>query len=711
MSFKHLVKRALRPIARPLLDAIAARVGARANLQGVGDKVEFDLRLMATLRSLATGGDHHVRLPHESAQPQRDPKTIKIGFFGNIANNAYNFTKCLRRLGYDAELVVEDGVFDAFLLNRPFWEDVEVECGTYEEGLPYERVWIQPDYVRRVAYDAQMQVRFQGRYSAVPEVQAMYQEAFGTDLPSDRALLLAQHMGHWPYLLAMKRYDVVQFSGAPISMGAFCPKPYVVFPTGSDLFIAPFQETVLGMLMRLGYRNAEHLIVCETNYPEYLDRLELSVPRSFVPLMVDTDTYAPGTSDEVRAKWMEQVGGKRFLLSVCRQSWEWKGNDRMVRAFRALTETEKHKDWRLVLTQWGPDVGKTKQLITELGLDGKVFWEALTSKPRLRKRQQAADLIADQFVMPGYGTSVVESMAAGKAVLLAASEWPSSAYLPQQPPFIRAANQDEIVRALSTSADDDVIVQRGKESLQWVHACHSYLSVSDSYVTVYRSVLGLSPSCAVAPSGTERYDTVLTSPHHSGTSFSSRRVLHEFLRLHQELRQAIKDTYNRSVPLAEELTDRWERARFLGFGDKTSIYDSALVLGDVRVGRNTWIGPNCILDGSGGLEIGSHCSIASGCHIYSHDTVEWALSGGKSAYQRKPTRIGDACYLGPHSVVTAGVTIGDHCLIGALSLVNRDVPDNTIVAGTPARVIGSVKVGPDCRITLHYQEKDKTDKP
>src|ERR1019366_8652869 len=67
---------------------------------------------------------------------------------------------------------------------------------------------------------------------------------------------------------------------------------------------------------------------------------------------------------------------------------------------------------------------------------------------------------------------------------------------------------------------------------------------------------------------------------------------------------------NRSLPFADLLFDRWERAKMLGFGEGTSVYDSTHVFGDVQVGKNTWIGPFTILDGSGGLTIGDNCSIS-----------------------------------------------------------------------------------------------------
>jgi len=190
------------------------------------------------------------------------------------------------------------------------------------------------------------------------------------------------------------------------------------------------------------------------------------------------------------------------------------------------------------------------------------------------------------------------------------------------------------------------------------------------------------------------------------------RLRAELLALHHKRREEIRREFSRSLPLADELVDRWERARFLGFGEGASVYDSALVLGEVKAGRYTWVGPGCILDGSGGLEIGDYCSIAAGVHVYSHDTVEWALSGGKHPPKRSYTRIGHACYIGPNSIVSAGVTIGDHCLVGALSLVNRDLPDFTVAAGTPARIIGRVEIGPNFEVKIVYFDSEgKKDGP
>jgi acetyltransferase-like isoleucine patch superfamily enzyme len=164
---------------------------------------------------------------------------------------------------------------------------------------------------------------------------------------------------------------------------------------------------------------------------------------------------------------------------------------------------------------------------------------------------------------------------------------------------------------------------------------------------------------------------------------------------YRDLDQEMRQRWNRSLPLDELLFDRWERARSLGFGEGASIYHSAYVYGDVRVGANTWIGPLTMLEGTGGLTIGANCSISTGVQIHTHDSVRWALSGGTAQIERAAVRIGDNTYIGSHSVIAKGVTIGDHVVIGACSFVNRDVAPYTIAAGVPARSIGQVVIDGD----------------
>jgi len=159
--------------------------------------------------------------------------------------------------------------------------------------------------------------------------------------------------------------------------------------------------------------------------------------------------------------------------------------------------------------------------------------------------------------------------------------------------------------------------------------------------------------------------------------------------IYEIIRKLVSDKavkYKRVLPIGEYFIDRWEKASFLGFGDGASVYDSAMVIGEVNVGCHTWIGPNVILDGSGGLSIGSYCSISAGVQIYSHDSVKWAISGGKHDYEFAATTIGDRCYIGPNTIIQKGVTIGSGVIVGANSFVNKDIPSDSKAYGTPVKI-------------------------
>ena len=94
------------------------------------------------------------------------------------------------------------------------------------------------------------------------------------------------------------------------------------------------------------------------------------------------------------------------------------------------------------------------------------------------------------------------------------------------------------------------------------------------------------------------------------------------------------------------------------------------------------------------VEIGDHCMFANGCFITDashrfddrHRPVPW-----QGFTTKGPTRIGDNVWCGAHVVITSGVTIGERCVIGANSVVTKDIPAFSVAAGAPARVLRTVE--------------------
>lgn len=116
----------------------------------------------------------------------------------------------------------------------------------------------------------------------------------------------------------------------------------------------------------------------------------------------------------------------------------------------------------------------------------------------------------------------------------------------------------------------------------------------------------------------------------------------------------------------------------------------AWIINDPKIGKNCWIGPFTVIDGSGGLEIGEGTTISSGVHVYTHSAVRRNISNRVyPQLDKKPVKIGNYCHIGPNSTVLMGVSIGNNVVLGAGTVVLEDtvIPDNAVAVGNPARVV------------------------
>ena len=112
---------------------------------------------------------------------------------------------------------------------------------------------------------------------------------------------------------------------------------------------------------------------------------------------------------------------------------------------------------------------------------------------------------------------------------------------------------------------------------------------------------------------------------------------------------------------------------------------------EILVGEGNWFSNNISIVANQRIEIGSGCQIGDFVAIYDCDFHELApATRNRSHGQTSPVTIGDNVWLGSRVMVLKGVTIGQNSVVGAASVVTRSVPPNTIVAGVPAKVVGSL---------------------
>jgi acetyltransferase-like isoleucine patch superfamily enzyme len=111
----------------------------------------------------------------------------------------------------------------------------------------------------------------------------------------------------------------------------------------------------------------------------------------------------------------------------------------------------------------------------------------------------------------------------------------------------------------------------------------------------------------------------------------------------------------------------------------------------VSIGAHTFIQPRCVFSAFlSPIVIGSNVQIAPNCAFYSYDHgfAPGELISKQPLRTRGGIVIEDDVWLGVNAVVLDGVTIGKGAVIGAGSVITKDVPAEAIVVGSPARVIG-----------------------
>lgn len=113
-------------------------------------------------------------------------------------------------------------------------------------------------------------------------------------------------------------------------------------------------------------------------------------------------------------------------------------------------------------------------------------------------------------------------------------------------------------------------------------------------------------------------------------------------------------------------------------------------VGDVIIGDHTRIGlHNTII---GPVSIGNNVNLAQGITVtaLNHNFDDATKRIDEQGVSTKPVVIGDDVWIGANVVVLPGVTIGSHCVVAAGAVVTKDVPDRTLVAGVPAKVIKTI---------------------
>lgn len=151
--------------------------------------------------------------------------------------------------------------------------------------------------------------------------------------------------------------------------------------------------------------------------------------------------------------------------------------------------------------------------------------------------------------------------------------------------------------------------------------------------------------------------------------------------------------FNHTMPVTDEYRRLMtELFPDMGEGSRIGTPLSGVRFHMVNIGKNVIVMPGCLMMSAGGITIEDDAMIAANVQLISnnHDLYE------RQIITCKPIHIGKNAWIGAGATILPGVTIGDNAVVGAASVVTKEVPADTIVAGNPAKFIKRIIHAAEC---------------
>lgn len=349
----------------------------------------------------------------------------------NMAQDAYHVTKAMRDRGLDADLLVNLSSGDDY--SDPNWELSGSSSVDWVKNIPVGRLKSLKLYSMFRDYDVV--------FCHVPS------SLYAQFMPDVRWI---------PYDAGLIRYLNHSKQSPTYDKNTF------------------YRNLRMHLLTR-SYQKAKVILFTNPDTEPLFNLLGCREKLRFVPFVIDTDRYSP--------KKFEPNNPPLFF-SPTRHSWSEKGNDLLIFAFAKFLH---YRESLLNLTDWGPDINRSKDLISKLGIGNCVKWLSPCNKLNLIERYRSADMVLDQFVLGSYGTSVPEAMACGKPVATYLSFYHRACF-GEFPPIFNCNTVEGILDAMMQGRSESLCKEIGKKAREYVKYYHDGQKVVDIHLKAAEEV-------------------------------------------------------------------------------------------------------------------------------------------------------------------------------------------------------------------------------
>ena len=416
------------------------------------------------------------------------PPGARFGFVGNLANNMALRALPLRREGVPITLFLHPS--DRYVMSEPGWELSDAVLRTTDTDVDrLAAAGVVLPHVPDV-------IRLPPSENRWPELLQIAEATSVSEWPPEgvppyvNQLDLLAWPAYFDFLPALNELQpcAALFAAQAPYLAYLSRRPYVAGQTGGDLWLEASRHDAIGNLQRRSYARA--LAILATNPWAYSNARRFGFRHVlYVPLIIDTEQYAPGPSD-ARASWQQQVGGDFFVLITARLDRKWKGSDIAIDGFaRFAAQTP---GARLVLIGWGSHNDELTRELDRRGLAGRYVRLPMSGKRKLVEYLRGADAVLDQFIIGYYGATALEAMSTGVPVVMHLARSQYDALCPTgAPPVLDASDSEAVADQLTgLAASNDRREATRHRSRQWVKRNHAVDVWRDQYVAVLNAAAG-----------------------------------------------------------------------------------------------------------------------------------------------------------------------------------------------------------------------------
>lgn len=305
--------------------------------------------------------------------------------------------------------------------------------------------------------------------------------------------LITHYYSDWKRLF--HNYDIIHAYATDGIYPLLARVPYVAYEHGTIRNI-PFEQTTQGRLCALTYKLANQVCITNADNIEAAKRLGLNNYK-FVPHPVNEEFLTPDKKSEALSiSLYKRLDSDFIVFHPSRQHWEkqrhpdWeKGNDIFIRGFARFV-SEVNSKAAAIFVEWGKSVSDSMKLLEELGIADKILWIPPQPNRRMVRYIHATDLLADQFYLGAFGSTMPKALACGKPVMLYLNFDIHKWCFDEMPPVINARTEQEVFEELTKAYTNKEWVSKiAEEGKSWYRRYHSNEVVLNRLLSVYKAVL------------------------------------------------------------------------------------------------------------------------------------------------------------------------------------------------------------------------------